>query len=692
MKHLQLVFVVGLIVAGIWGCGGSKDIIATVGSDKITVQDFEQYFAKSNGGPERAATLPMEDREKFLDLLVKFRLKVNEAKRRGLLSDPEIAQELRDYTASVATSYMLEKELIEPRLRDLYERYRYELRVSHILLRTPADKPEDTAGVYKQAEEIIALAKKGIPFDTLAVQFSQDPSAHTAKGDVGYFSVGRMVNEFEDAAYSLKVGEVYPVPVRTQFGYHVIKLTDKIPNNGSARISHIVRRFLADMSDTAAVRDTVWSVYRRIKSGELAFEQAVQEYSDDQASKTVGGNLGIYERDQVPYEYNIYIWNLPVDTVGEPLRVPYGYHIFKVTGRTGIKPFAEMEKELRNTYQALRYQKEYSALLAKLAKLYPVTRDSAFIEQISTAFDTLKNIFSDHWGDTLTAEQKAHKLFSVGPSSYTAADFARFADNNRSLGTSPLKPATVKAHIEKFIEQKLLEEHAKGVPQRHPEFAKLMLEYEDGILLYRIEQDEIWKKLTVNDSLLQAYYEQNKENYTWPDRVNFAEIYVQTLPEAQSIYAELTNGTMKIDTTVVKPARGRRGKPTLKIDTTYTPVTFSEAAEHHTIRSGYKEKKGEWGLIPVTQNALAERANTMEVGRISEPVQFQSGYSIITTLAKEPSRIKTFDEAGAELAGAFQDYQSKRREQQWIDELKREMPVTIFKERLAEVFKKHEGS
>ena len=75
------------------------------------------------------------------------------------------------------------------------------------------------------------------------MSFSQDPSAQQNKGDLYYFSVGRMVPEFEDAAYALKTGEITPAPIRTRFGLHIIKVTDRKPAPGEVHASHIMIRF-----------------------------------------------------------------------------------------------------------------------------------------------------------------------------------------------------------------------------------------------------------------------------------------------------------------------------------------------------------------------------------------------------------------------------------------------------------------
>ncbi len=211
---------------------------------------------------------------------------------------------------------------------------------------------------------------------------------------------------------------------------------------------------------------------------------------------------------------------------------------------------------------------------------------------------------------------------------------------------------------------KALEEHAQQAPARYPSLAKIMDEYEDGILLYRIEQDEVWKKVTLSDSVLRVYYNNTKDNYRWQERVNFAEIYVLKDSLAKAIYKQL-----------------KRGKD------------FMELAYKYTARPGYKEKKGEWGFQPFAQNDLSNRASKMANDSITEPFRNGAGWSILKRIAVDSAHVKTFDEALSEVANSYQETASKEREQQWIESLYKKYPVQINKEILAIAFKgKHAGS
>lgn len=662
-SHLLPVLVVALGVM-FAGCAGSSSsgVLGKIGDETLSLEEFEDTYAKNNGGWDKATTSSIEDRERFLDLLVKFRLKVKEARDRGLLADTSIQNELEGYKVSVATSYMLEKELVEPRVKELYDRMREEIRASHILIRLKQDAtPPDTLEAYNKAMRVIGLIQK-ISFDTLAATYSEDQSASFNKGDLGFFSIGRMVPEFEDACYSLKEGEYTHVPVRTQYGYHVIKVTARQPNKGAVRVSHILRRFDQSLTDTVAVRDSVWAIYRLLQGG-LNFATAASRFSQDPGSIQNGGDIGHFERGRVRPDIEALFYGTPIDSVTEPFQLPYGYHIFKITETKGIGSFQEIEKDLRQQYQQMRYTTNYQNYVHGLKKRYQLSFDVAVLHQLTLAFDSSKTSSTPTWSDTLSREMKRRLLFACGDRSFTVEDFVQHVNSTAEFTSMVLNVRNIEYMVERMSEAKVLEQHARQVPGRHPAFIKLMQEYQDGILLYRIEQDEIWKRIVVNDSLLQLYYDENKEKYRWPDRVNFAEIYVTTDSLAKAAYKQIQAGK-----------------------------DFGEVAETHTMRQGYKEKKGVWGLQPDSLNYLSRYAATLPVDSIAPPFQHPTGWSIIKVLGKDSSRVKTFEEAKSELISAYQEDASKAYEQEWVSMLRTKYPVVLNKELLPAAFTRKRGA
>jgi peptidyl-prolyl cis-trans isomerase SurA len=646
------------IVTFFIGCGTSNPTLATIGDEKITLHSFEDNYAKNNGGWDSCAASSLEDRQKFLDLIVKYKLKVKEARAQGLEADSAVMNEIDSYHVAVAQSYMMEKELVEPGVRQLYDRKKEEIRASHILFRLkPNPTPDDTMMAYLRAMNTIDQIPT-VPFDSLAVRYSEDRSVKSNYGDVGFFSGGHMVPEFEDACYSLKSGEYTKKPVRTQYGYHVIKVTVRQPNSGSVRISHILRRFNESQSDSVAVRDTIWMIYNKLKKGEN-FNTLVHQYSQDPGSVEKDGDIGFLERERLPESIADVFFKLKVDSITEPMGFKYGWQIFKLTDKKGMPSFADMQKDLKIQFKQLRYPYEYRNYVNKLISQYHVRIDSAAVRKMIPMLDTVKIPSLEKLKDTLLVSILDTALIHCTGNPLKAKDFAdKFVTSNDFKGVR-LTPVNVWAVVTKMEDAVALEQHARLAAARYTELAQLLKEYEEGTLLYRIEQDEVWKKVLVNDSLLREYYNIHKETYRWPERVNFAEIYVTTDSIAQAIYKKVKGGK-----------------------------NFLDVAQESTARMGYKEKKGVWGFQPLTANELSRKASTMAVDSVSAPFKYQSGWSILKVLATDTAHVKSFEDAMPEVSSGYQEEASKKREQEWVEVLRKKYPVTVNMEALSEAFKR----
>ena len=494
----------------LYGCGVSNPTIATIGDEKITRSSFEDNYAKNNGGWDSSVVSSSEDKQRFLDLLIKFRLKVIEAHAQGLEKDSAVINEMDTYNTSVAQSYIVEKDIVEPGMHQLYNRKKEEVHAGHILLRlTAKSTPQDTLNAYNKAMGVIDQLPV-VPFDTLAVKYSEDPSAKTNYGDLGFFSGGRMVPEFEDAVFSLKPTEYTKTPVRSQYGYHIIKVSARQPNPGSVRISHILLRFGENSADSAAVRDTIWMIYHKLKGG-AKFDEMIQKYSQDPQKATNKGDIGFYERDRIPAKIADVFYKMKLDSISEPMQFPYGYHIFKLTEKKAIPSYTEQEKDLKELYKKIRYDYEYNNYVRGLKTKYHVAIDSAVVRKLIVSVDTTKIAGMYGWKDTLTAETLKLTIIRTTGRPFTVNDFAEKMLTTDEFKNYPLTPDNIWLVATKMLDVVAIEEHARHAVERFPVLANLLKEYEEGILLYRIEQDEVWKKVIVNDSLLREYYNLHKD-------------------------------------------------------------------------------------------------------------------------------------------------------------------------------------
>lgn len=647
-------FSIGMYLAlMIGGCASQESaVVATIGGDRVTLGEFNAMFAKNNGGTEALQKATKEEKEKFLDLYVKFRLKVKEAYARGYQNDSDVRSELQEYRENLAVTYLIDKVLTAPALRQLYARHLIELRASHILLQVSSNaSPFDTMKTYSIAMRILDSLKMGKSFEELALNNSQDPSVSNNKGDLYYFTSGSMVPEFEDAVIDQQAGTVIPYPVRTQFGYHIIKVTDRHPNPGSIHVEHIMKRLTPSTTheDSAKAYKELEQVLDSLKHGGV-FSDLAKNVSDDKYSAARGGDLGFIDRRRTVQEFDDAAFKLNVGEVSSIVKTQYGLHLITVTEKKPVPPFEAMEPELKKFYQQYKFQKEYDSFVEAAKKEYGFAQSGGGVEAWKASLDTTKTTSDPGWDSSFSHKTRKTILFTLGGHGITIDSVIRLAKANQELRGLPLSdPATLATIFGKVSKGLVTEHKAESMESNYPEFAKIMKEYEQGVMLFKAEQTEVWNKVTMNDSAMHRYFDANRSKFTWPDRVNVQEVFVPT------------DSVAKVVTFLIKKQN----------------LPFDSVAAQYNSRLATKEKRGEWGMQPTTTNALTQRAWTMKEGEVSDAFAFEGGYSVVKVLEKDPARDKTFAEGGSELSSAFQEYESRRLENEWYESLKKKYPVVM---------------
>jgi peptidyl-prolyl cis-trans isomerase C len=230
------------------GSDSDSPVIAKIDSARITQDDFVKEISRV---PEwaRSQFKDKEGKKKFLEELIKRELIYLEAKKMNLDKNKEYMDKVEEFEKMTLVSLILKKEVEEKSAIDDAEVKTFfdqnadkftigtKIRASHILVKTE-----------KEAKDLLSKIKEGKNFAELAKALSQDPGSAQKGGDLGYFERGRMVPEFEQAALSLKPGEISN-PVKTRFGYHVIKLVDVKkgePANFEQSVESIRRQLISE--------------------------------------------------------------------------------------------------------------------------------------------------------------------------------------------------------------------------------------------------------------------------------------------------------------------------------------------------------------------------------------------------------------------------------------------------------------
>ncbi len=660
IKNL-LLFIVAFTI--LIGCSPktSELVVATIGDTPIKLGEYEKFFLKNTGDYEKAKKSTQEEREEFLNLLLKYKLKLKDAHDKNLLADREIIDELEEYRSSLASTYLIEKEIVGPGLRKLYERQMEEIRASHILIRLEeASSPSDTLVAYNKALEVIDRINKGEDFGKVAVETSEDPSVQQNHGDIYYFSSGQIVPQFEDAVFNMKLGEVSQKPIRTMFGYHIIKVTDRKRAQGSIRVRHVMIRFTTptpDSADSAVAYTKILAIQDSLKNGS-DFSSLAERYSEDPGSKEAGGDLGYFTRRRWVQPFDEEAFKLKPNQISDIIRTPYGFHLIKCEDIKPLQSYDELKPDLQRNFQSQRYNESYNEYISKLKQQYNYSIDEAVFEELLSCLDSTKTTNDSGWYSGVSPEVNEKAIIKMSGHDVQVAKVIDLINKRQDFRGIPLEKLELRKPLTRIGEIYLLDEKSKNLDAKYPEFKNLMQEYQDGVVLYKAEQVEIWDKLNVNDSTLRVFYDNNLEKFQFPDRVNFSEISLTSDSLAQEINKELQSGT-----------------------------DFAELAQIYNEDTDLQTDKDANGFSDVGNNELAKIAWTMDIGSISAPILNEKGdYSIIKVIAKEPARQKSYEEVGTEVSSTFQEYEQKRLEKEWLEKVKSKYPVKQFPEVLQKAF------
>lgn len=610
-------------------------VVININGEEILRSEFEYIWKKNN----TENSLDKKNLDEYLDLFVIFKLKVAEAKAQGLDTTQAFISELRGYRNQLTAPYLTDKQAEEKLIDEAYAFMNQYVDLSHILI--PLDKnaaPQDSLAVYNKLMELRNRILNGEDFARLAAEYSQDNSA-TDGGRIGTFLCSRLVYPIAKAAFYSKPGEI-SLPVRSSFGYHLIKLNAKYQVPGQYISGHILQSAPAgspqDVVDKA--KQQITEIWGLLESGQ-DFAQLADTRNDDRYVVGKGGKYQELGPGSLPFEYEQQIFSLKDGEYSQPFQTDYGWHIVKRFEITPLPEKEEIREELMTTLQRdERAQAGKKALVNKLKKDYAYQSDSKALAQFEQSLAGLEN------PDSTLQAQAANLpvLARFEHNTITSADFAEYYLQRKSLISS------VSAAFEDYIEQRILAYEDSRLEEKYPEFGHLMREYHDGILLFEISNQKVWEKAVEDQEGLKAYFKANKASYKW-DKPRFKGALIHCADEATAKKAKKMAGKLKADSLAIVLKRTFNNDSTSLI-------------------------KVEQGLYVMGEYALTDKlvfkSGDWTPGK-SYPVVFTKG----KVLKKGPEEYS--DVRGAVIG----DYQNHL-EKEWIKELKQKYPVSIFGEHL----------
>lgn len=616
--------------------------LLNIAGQSISKSEFERIYNKNNDSKTAEHKTP----EEYLQMFINFKLKVLEAQKLNYDTVTAFREEMQTYREQLAQPYLNDPAVTENLVKEAFERLKWDIRASHIILKvTENAAPSDTLAAWNKMMSIKARLDKGEDFAKVARETSEDPYAKQYSGDIGYFSATQVVFPFELAAFSTPVGS-YTGPVRTSFGYHIIKVTDRRPSLGQIKPAHILKKVTPDAlpSEKDSAYQTIVAVYNRLKAGE-DFAKLAAEFSDDNNSKNNGGILDWYSAGQtVPsFDSAAFKLNQPGD-ISQPVLSYFGWHIIKLIDRKPAGNPEDLRKKIESHISKdARQNKGREAVADRLKKEYGFKEHKDALQIFKTIIDTvsMRDWRFDEFNINLS-----NPLITIGDSTVYQIDLARFLDSKPSGRKTTPAPIWFERLYKTYVLQTVLDYEKNRLDAKYPDFKNLIQEYNDGILLFNISDSMIWTKASQDTVGLTAYYNQHKDRYMWNERAK-ALIFTCNSEEYAKQAAKFAAKNKPYDKWITKICSKDTTSSCIKV----REILVEKGSEPLVDEAGWKV-----GLSPIKNiNNHFVFVKTVEI------------------LAPAP---KTLDEARGLYISDYQTYL----EEKWIAELRTKYPVTINSE------------
>jgi len=654
MKLSTLVwFILSAVFSGPLYAQLKDSTLFTFGQDKVMLDEFRYVYEKNN--PNAGDLYSKKSLDEYLNLYVNFKLKVKAAESQGLDTSQAFKTELEGYRRQLAQSYLSDHDVSDKLVKEAYERISRELKTSHILINLMPDAtPEDTLKAWNKIMAIRDELNKGLNFDEAAIKYSDDPSAKDNHGSLGYITAFSTIYAFENAAYAAAIGKI-SMPVRTKFGYHLIKVDKDRKARGMIKASHILLRQpkFGDSLRQNEVKNRIFDLYKQLQNG-ASFEELVAKYSEDKNTTARGGDLDWFGTGKMILEFEDAAFSLKsVGAISEPVLTKYGWHIIKLTDKKPIGTYAEIKNELKR-----KVEKDTRSEVAKKVFIQSLKNEYQF-EPVSGAAEAFLLALPDSvnqgkWNASAFNNDR-RPLFKIGDKTIDFAEFAQFTEQNVKKYRTAKKSKMIQELYDIFVESELLKVEEKNLEKKHPEFAKLMKEYHDGMLLFEITNQQVWEK-AIKDTLgLQKFYADNHQKYQWAERVDARIIHCSSSANAERVKKEA--GKKSNRNKDLKELFNKEGLPLV--------VTKVEEGQYEKGSNDYIDSIN-WAVG--TSRTLANPDGTAVYVEIKE------------ILKGGPKKL---EEARGYI---ISDYQA-RLEQNWIAQLRYQYPVTINKINLDRIIK-----
>ncbi|MEE0997279.1 MAG: peptidylprolyl isomerase [Paludibacteraceae bacterium] len=510
----KFAFLLGFTLLGAAGFSQSAEpVLMTINGEEITKSEFEYVYNKNNSN----ASVEKKSVDEYIDLFVNFKLKVAEAKAQGLDQTQSFQNEFKSYQDQLAVPYLVNKEFENKLVEEAFERSKKSLNVAHILI---GIKDNDSISAQNKIYQIYKSLKEGESFNALARKHSECPSSANG-GELGFANVFDMVYEFENAMYSTPPGS-FSKPFRTIYGYHIVKVNNEKTNVTRAKLESI---FIP--SSTMSNNDIETLFNKAKKSSDwLNLTKDLDNVKYENSSNWIG--KGVYPPDleslifdswmqgsvrQAHTSIGNFIVREIVSDIDLPIDSTYSHLIEKVKKNDRAKDLTKKSIESLNLkYNSYIVDENLLKPYAEAMK-YGIPAERLRREHLSLLNEPICYVNNEVYSQKEFTEffmKYSQRFFVVKHGGGSKEDKAHF-------DTTMTDSEFAKSAMEDFIRKLVIQNEYEYIYNNNPVFRNLLNEYKDGLLLFDISQREVWGKSNRNSADLTAFFEANKDKYSFSE-------------------------------------------------------------------------------------------------------------------------------------------------------------------------------
>ena len=617
----------------------AQEVLFTVGNQSITTEEFKAVYEKNKGV---GAALDPKTPEEYLELYINFKLKIAEAYEQQRDTATEFKNEFGGYRAQLAKPYLSDQGAEDELVNQAFSRMQEEVRAAHIMIALEANAlPSDTLKAYRQLLDLRKSILSGkTKFENAARETSADTWSAKNGGDLGYFTVFNMVYPFESAAYELEVGNL-SMPVRSQYGYHLLKLLDRRSASGIVRVRHIffASNGKSSLQEQQRAERSANEIYSRLEGGEDFI--SLLEFSEDRKTKDAMGELPEFGINNMMPAFEEAAFSLEASgDYSVPVETSIGWHVIQLIEKKPLASFDELKSELKKKVKRdTRSRVGATRFMKRLKSEYDFAIDERWLGRTMNLVD--KNAFGTGTWEIPTLSRDRVVATFANEKIYQS-EVLEFWAKNQNQSSEAVRVEFLRVLFNAYSNDRMIAYEDGQLELKHADFRNLVREYKEGILLFDLTQEAVWNKAAQDSAGIANHYELIKEDYRWEDRVQ-ATYWVTT---DEKLAKKIAKWTAKNKVDKVKE------------------LLENEDALSVAIQNGTYEKDDNSVIVAVWQQ---------DSGTFG-PIELDNGsFAVVQIDEFIPSAPKALNEIKGLVIASYQDTLEK----EWVNALKLKFEVNV---------------